>query len=1173
MALTESQIQELYVAYFGRPADVEGKSYWSGSTTGVSTTLEFAANMHSQSEFQDAYGSKKAATQVNQIYQNLFSRDADAAGLEYWTGQIANGSLQLAEIAVHLIWAAKNNTGGSADKTALENKVAAATAFTTDVAADAAAQLAYTADDSNAFSTAKTFIAGVTSTAATAAEIDTQVAAIVSGAGTTGTTYDLKTTADSIVGTDNNDTIKGVISATAANKTFTVLDTIDGGKGIDILDIKVEDDGGGSTTHKFPLITVTNIETVQVRNNDTDDTNTFEVDFNTISGATKAISHLSTEGVTFSNMAAGTDVEVIGNTGVAGTAATLAAGYTSAATSSTLTFSGGVDVGATTITGSKLTSQTIKSTGAQNNIDAVTLAATTTSLTIDASSKFETAGALDLGKTATLTITGSAAVDLDDGTNALDADVITVDGSASTGDIDIELGAVANNTTETSADATVTTGSGNDEISTLEIAETRHFKIDSGAGDDVIYVDQLIGTSSSTAHGDVIDGGAGTDVLSMTSATAEAQSTAATTVSNIEEITISNALASGETVTTKNFQSGISTVNLDGGTAGGTVAFEAGSNNIDIKVANTGTLTVSAAGTATTDSLTISLAAAVDGLDDQSLDLNGIETFTFDTSTATAVTQTIDDIDLTGVSTGGTAKVIFKGSNAITFKSGALVSANELDFSAVTGVVTMDTAMEYIGASGSGTLKGGSKGDTLKGDSGEAMTIEGGAGDDTITGGSAVDTINGGAGDDTINSSAGKDVIDGGAGKDGITVGNALQTIDGGADNDTIDAGTNLQFGQSIKGGAGTDILKVTTDNITSGAGSVVSEFETLDYNDVDGTVDLDNFTNNTFTTVDVGAAAAMQVDSIDSEVILLSSNLGGALALNVEGATSSNSSTKSISLKLSKATILDTGSLTTITNTGTINIESDESDTASGIVHVLDLAADKATKLVITGDTGLDLTSTGGSQDIADVINVDASGLVLGLSTYTGIKYTATFDTIANGTTITGSNGVDTIITKKNTDDTVSLGLGNDDFTYLGGKDTVTGGGGNDTFDVDFTGTKAKHLVITDANKGDKIDLATGGNTGDFMKNGTLNTTLGAAVTLSAGSDETLDNYLAAASTGDGSSTSILKHFQVGGNTYLISDNSSGSSFVDGTDGILEFTGLVTIKGATVSSEIYTLV
>ena len=113
MALTESQIQEVYVAYFGRPADVEGKSYWSSSAAGVSSTAEFAGIIHAQSEFQDAYGSKKTATQINQIYQNLFSRDADAAGLEYWTAQIGNGTLKLAEIAVHLIYAAKNNAGGA----------------------------------------------------------------------------------------------------------------------------------------------------------------------------------------------------------------------------------------------------------------------------------------------------------------------------------------------------------------------------------------------------------------------------------------------------------------------------------------------------------------------------------------------------------------------------------------------------------------------------------------------------------------------------------------------------------------------------------------------------------------------------------------------------------------------------------------------------------------------------------------------------------------------------------------------------------------------------------------------------------------------------------------------------------------------------------------------------
>ena len=103
MALTESQIQELYIAYFGRPADVEGKNYWSGSSAGVSTQAEFAAIMHAQSEFQNTYGSLSTAAQVDQIYQNLFSRSADSTGLAYWTAQISSGALKLAEIATHLI--------------------------------------------------------------------------------------------------------------------------------------------------------------------------------------------------------------------------------------------------------------------------------------------------------------------------------------------------------------------------------------------------------------------------------------------------------------------------------------------------------------------------------------------------------------------------------------------------------------------------------------------------------------------------------------------------------------------------------------------------------------------------------------------------------------------------------------------------------------------------------------------------------------------------------------------------------------------------------------------------------------------------------------------------------------------------------------------------------------
>ena len=101
--------------------------------------------MYAQNEFQNEYGSKSVEAQVNQIYKNLFDREADLAGLSYWTQQINLGILELAEIAVHLIWAAQNNDGGAADKLALANRTAAAEAYTEEIGSTVAGRLAYTA--------------------------------------------------------------------------------------------------------------------------------------------------------------------------------------------------------------------------------------------------------------------------------------------------------------------------------------------------------------------------------------------------------------------------------------------------------------------------------------------------------------------------------------------------------------------------------------------------------------------------------------------------------------------------------------------------------------------------------------------------------------------------------------------------------------------------------------------------------------------------------------------------------------------------------------------------------------------------------------------------------------------------------------------------------------------
>ena len=137
---TSTQLQELYVAYFGRPADPIGLDYWVSD--GVSQAY-FASIMHAQPEFQHAYGSSSTENQVNQIYNHLFNRDADAAGLTYWINQINTDVLQLAEIATHLIWAAQNNPGSGSDRECLENRTNAATSYTEEIRASTAKIIAY----------------------------------------------------------------------------------------------------------------------------------------------------------------------------------------------------------------------------------------------------------------------------------------------------------------------------------------------------------------------------------------------------------------------------------------------------------------------------------------------------------------------------------------------------------------------------------------------------------------------------------------------------------------------------------------------------------------------------------------------------------------------------------------------------------------------------------------------------------------------------------------------------------------------------------------------------------------------------------------------------------------------------------------------------------------------
>jgi len=384
-------------------------------------------------------------------------------------------------------------------------------------------------------------------------------------------------------------------------------------------------------------------------------------------------------------------------------------------------------------------------------------------------------------------------------------------------------------------------------------------------------------------------------------------------------------------------------------------------------------------------------------------------------------------------------------------------------------------------------------------------------------------------------------------------------------------AAGNLAFGTTIVGGDGTDSLSVNAA-VAASAGSVVSGFETLVIATAAGgiTVDLANFANNTFSTVQVDDGTnAIVVDSVAGQGITLgAAALGADLTVTLQDATGSADSQ---TITLSSAAAYDTTNDVLVAGVETINLVMTDTNTTAH-QNTLDLGADSATTINISGNAGV-VFATGGNTDIADVTTMDASGVVLGAVTDSGVTYAATYNTTGGVTTLTGSNGIDSLTGGAATNDTISGGSGVDTIVYTGGTDTVTGGAGNDVFDVNAVGAAAGSLTITDIADGDTIDLV-GAATGTIVD---VNATNWAAAEVTLGSAATLANYLDAAADQDGSTNSVLEWFTFGGNTYIVSSNDNGTTgasagFTAGTDLAIVLTGTLDISDSTVTSEVITI-
>ena len=252
---TTAQVYQLYLAYFGRPPDFTGLNSFANSTP-----AQVQAIFSASAESRALLGSTDTATQVNNIYQNLFGRDAETAGLGYWVSEIASGRVTLASAAFDILNGARN-----ADATVVANRIEVAQAFVANYSATTAGILGYVGDAAAA--QARTFLRTVTDTAASKTAALAGVAAAVAstvsagaGAQNPGGSFALATAVDNLPGTSGNDSFTANFSGDGnTSNTYNTGDAVNGGSGTDSITITATGDASGV------IVSLSGIETVSIR--------------------------------------------------------------------------------------------------------------------------------------------------------------------------------------------------------------------------------------------------------------------------------------------------------------------------------------------------------------------------------------------------------------------------------------------------------------------------------------------------------------------------------------------------------------------------------------------------------------------------------------------------------------------------------------------------------------------------------------------------------------------------------------------------------------------------------------------------------------------------------------------------------------------------------------------
>ena len=701
MAVTTTQLNQLYLAYFGRPADFDGVTFYTANP--AATAVSVAAAFSASPESLTLYGPVFNAAQINAIYQNLFNRDAEPAGLTYWATEVASGRISPASAAAAILLGAQND-----DKKSVDNKLAIAASFYGEL--DTSAEITGYSGPAAAAS-ARAFLKTVDSTAASLTAAQTALPGAVAAAvavgpisGVPGVTTALTLNQDTLVGGSANDVFKSSIQldgAGAAKSTLQTFDSIDGGAGTDTLNATIDADIAP---------TIRNVEIVNGRF-----VGAFALDLTNATGVSSiVVSDSSDKGAIKGAGAAANltvrnqnqDVTVTGNTSL--TLALTAEAFGSATANKTVTLD------------DKATSATVTTSGSYTKVAGVTGLTTATIVAASGANKLDLSASAAALKT--VTVNGAGTLTLDGALNA----VTKLDAGVNTGGVTATLGAAA---------VTVTGGSGKDSI-TYGVAIAATAKIDLGAGNDTLKI------AAATTAGATIAGGDGTDALAVINGAWLAGGSKIYTGFETLEIGGGAGNYDMSQLTTLNAVSLTGTAltavaDIQNAAAGTTVTLNS-AKAADFAATNVLTYTLKDA-TGKADAATFTFnandgdndATAEGNITSAGLTVNGVETITltsnFKGDTGVAATKYVNTI--TSLVADAVTTLNITGAAGTTISGQTSATIAKIDASTATGAISVSAAaagnsVQFLGSSGDDVYTSSTKGDTVNAGKGaDAITL------------------------------------------------------------------------------------------------------------------------------------------------------------------------------------------------------------------------------------------------------------------------------------------------------------------------------------------------------------------------------------------------------------------------------------------------------------------